>query len=67
MSKYSKKYQSFKKKADAITDKMRLLIDKMPDKGDKSEDSQKICLLIALQHLENSITGTAPMDFIESE
>ena len=39
----------------------------MPDKGDKCEDSQKLCLLDALSSFEKNINGTRDIDFEEDD
>lgn len=56
------KIQPFKKKAEKLTDKLRELFDKMPDKGNASWESQKICLINALNQLEMAINGTEQSD-----
>ena len=47
-----------------LTSYLRLEIQAMPDKGDKCEDSQKICLLNALSEFEHCVVGTEKEDFI---
>lgn len=38
----------------------------MPDKGLKCEDSQKVCLMIALREVEALVTGTTVEDLEEA-
>lgn len=38
------------------------LIEDMPYKGDKQEDSQKVCLMSAIMNLEQTINGTEKQD-----
>lgn len=39
------------------------LIKTLPDKGNKCEDSQKICLTLALKNMESVINGTTDDDW----
>ena len=44
--------------------KMNDLIDKLPDKGLKCSDSQKVCLTTALRNLQENIRGLEQEDLI---
>jgi hypothetical protein len=54
----------FKRLGKNLIEVMESLIKEMPDKGDKEEDSQKICLLNKLHDFEMTVNGTQPDDFI---
>jgi len=58
-----KKSEVFKKRADALISKIEDLINKMPDKGLKSEDSQKVCLQQAIDDFSYTVNGVEPSDF----
>lgn len=53
----------FKAKAETTMGKVRRLVDKMPYKGDKCQDSQRMCLILAINNLEYQINGVKPSDF----
>jgi hypothetical protein len=58
----------FQEKAQEHLDSMQELINTfMPDKGLKEEDSQKICLINALNNLEHYVNGVTNKDFEEEE
>ena len=57
--------KEFKAKALKIMDLLETLVDKMPDKGLKCSDSQKVCLTIVIQTLERTINGVEDEDFEE--
>jgi hypothetical protein len=57
------KVDTFKKRAETLISKLETLISKMPDKGLKSEDSQKLCLLQALNEFSYCVNGTEQEDF----
>ena len=46
------------------TEQVRQLIVIMPDKGDKEEASQKLCLLNALSDLEHCVNGVTDEDMV---
>ena len=49
-------------------DLLRSLLEKnVPQKGDKSEDCQKLCIQNALSELEATVTGLEKEDLIPSE
>ena len=56
------KTESFKANLQSRADLVRDRINEMPDKGDTSETSQKICLLNALGELEKNINGITDED-----
>lgn len=39
----------------------------MPDKGDSSSESQKICLQMALNDFAQTVNGVEPSDFEKSK
>ena len=53
--------------ANTLVNKLEEHFEKLPDKGDKCCDSQKICLLNALYDVEKNINGLEPEDFIEED
>jgi len=56
---------AFKNKAERLTAQLRKLIEgSIQETGLKEEDSQMVCLLNALQHLEHTITGVEDSDII---
>jgi len=72
MSKYNMKRSqkqaiAFKKKADDLIEKIETLINKMPDKGNSSSESQKICLQIAINEFSHNVNGVEPSDFEEEK
>ena len=46
-------------------DAMRSKVILMPYKGDTSNDSQKVCLMIAMNTLEHSIDGLKTSDLVD--
>ena len=46
---------------------MENLIDAMPDKGDKCESSQKVCLMLDLMSLSASVNGITVRDMIPNK
>ena len=57
--------KEFKAKAMDLIEDLETLVDKMPDKGLKCSDSQKVCLTIVIQTLERTINGVEDEDFEE--
>lgn len=67
MKKIEKKLDSFQRQANFYIEQLQHLIDEMPYHGDSSEESQKVCLQIALNELEYAVTGTTKEDFKKSK
>lgn len=61
------KMTKFKLKADKHIEKLNDMIEKMPFKGNKEEDSQQVCLMNALRNFEITVNGLEPEDFKEDE
>jgi len=59
---YAMELQEFKEKAEQLTDEFQQLIDELPQKGDKIEDCQKVCLQQHLNELASAVTGTEDSD-----
>ena len=57
--------KEFKAKALKIMDLLETLVDKMPDKGLKCSDSQKVCLTIVINDLERTVNGVEDEDMEE--
>jgi hypothetical protein len=53
----------FKLTAEKLIFQLEGLINEMPDKGLKEEESQKICLLNALRNFYYTVNGTEAEDF----
>lgn len=70
--KYISKLQAIKEKElsrfqidmNNLISKAKYVIQRLPDKGDKESDSQKICLINALNELEYTVNGVEMEDFI---
>ena len=52
---------------DNLIAKLEKLIDKMPQKGNKPEDCQKICVLHSLIDFKNCVNGVTERDFYHEE
>ena len=60
------KLESFKIKADMLTSQFQDLIDELPFKGLKCENSQQVCLQQTLNTLERQIDSLTEEDFKEN-
>lgn len=58
-----KKAQKFQIQAEKLTSKLRNIISKMPEKGLKEEDCQRLYLLNRLSEFEYAINGVSENDF----
>ena len=56
----------FQSEAEKHMYKLRKLFEKLPQKGLKEEDCQKVCLLNALSNLERYVNGTTQSDIKNS-
>lgn len=54
---------TFKEDAEELIEKFQKLIDRMPDRGDSSSESQKVCLQISLNDLDATVNGVEDSDF----
>jgi len=52
----------FTEKTESIINRFQQLIDELPQKGDTSEDSQKVCLQQRLNELQYAVNGTRESD-----
>ena len=59
------KSNEFKAKAMDLIEDLETLVDKMPDKGLKCSDSQKVCLTIVINDLERTVNGVEDEDMEE--
>lgn len=59
--------EGLKQEAADLMDKFQELINRLPHNGDKCEDSQKVCIQIALNELEATVNGLVDDDLIEQE
>lgn len=59
--------KAFKEQANIHLERLEILINSMPNKGLKCEDSQKICLLDKLNRLDYTFNGIEEEDFIPDE
>lgn len=57
----------FKEKAEDLVEQLENLIQEMPQKGNTSEECQRITLQIAINEVSYAISGTEESDFIEDE
>jgi hypothetical protein len=62
--KYGRQLADFQRRCRIRTEQLEDIINKLPNKGSKSEDSQKLCLINALHQLEYNINGLEITDFI---
>ena len=62
-----KELVQFKTDMTILISKAEDVIQRLPDKGDKESDSQKICLINALNELEYTVNGVEVEDFIQDE
>lgn len=53
----------WKNDVQVILDELEEKINELPDKGDTCEESQKVCLRIALNDLTMAVNGVEPEDF----
>jgi len=54
---------TFKMEMDYLCSQIEDLINEMPYKGNKEEDSQKVCLQNALNKLQQAVNGCEEEDF----
>ena len=57
-------HQDFVRKSEDLVERLRKQINRVPQKGNKTEDCQHLTLLNALNNLSHAINGTTPNDFI---
>jgi len=57
--------KEFKEKAEISIDEFQQLLDELPQKGDKSEDCQKVCLQQHLSELDAAVNGMEASDMNE--
>ncbi|HUU87711.1 MAG TPA: hypothetical protein VMX17_08170 [Candidatus Glassbacteria bacterium] len=67
MKRSQKQSETFKRRAEDLIEKIEALINKMPDKGNSSSESQKICLQIAINDFSHNVNGVEPSDFEEDK
>ena len=58
-----KKAETFQRRATSLIAQIEALIEKMPDKGNSSSESQKVCLSQALNQFEHTVNGVEASDF----
>lgn len=61
------KVTNFQIEAAKLIAKLEKLIDKMPQKGDKPQDCQKMCLLSELGSFKRAVNGVEEIDFYHEE
>ncbi len=61
------KSETFKNRVEKLIGKIETIIDKMPDKGDTCETSQKICLRQAINDFSYTVNGVTEKDFHKEE
>lgn len=59
-----KKALRMKEKLHAILDRFEKELSKMPQKGNSSENCQRVCISVNLLDVRHSVTGIEPEDFI---
>ena len=57
--------KTFQNKSEFHINALREMIEKMPFRGNTSEESQKVQMSIQLEFLERSIDSVEPFDFVE--
>jgi hypothetical protein len=60
-----KKAEKFKRKVDALIEKIEDIINEMPYHGDSEEESQKIYLINQLNQFSYAVNGVKESDFIK--
>ena len=58
-----KKAETFVKRVENLVSKIADIIEKMPDRGNSSNESQKVCLQQALNEFSYTINGIEDSDF----
>jgi len=61
------KLEKFKKKAESILEKLEIHIQKMPQKGDKSTDCQRIYLQQQINEVYYAINGVVEEDLNQNK
>jgi hypothetical protein len=61
------KVNNYKAEVNKLIEQIRTLTDKMPQKGNKPESCQKLCVLAELRQLEQAVNGTEERDFYHEE
>lgn len=61
------KMEEYKNQMENLLDEMKSLTDQLPHKGDKCEDSQKMCLLQAIFEVSVCLNGLEPSDLESKE
>jgi len=61
------KTEIFKTKVNKLIAQLEKLIAEMPQKGDKPQDCQKMCLLSELGGFERAVNGVEEIDFYHEE
>ena len=56
----------FQSESEEHIGRLRKLFEKLPQKGLKEEDCQRVCLLNALSNLEHYVNGTTQSDMKDS-
>ncbi len=64
---YQSQCEKYKKEMEELLERMEDLTNRLPYKGDKCEDSQKICLISAIHEVYASLSGLDVIDFVEDE
>ena len=58
--------QEFKEKAELLVDEFQQLIEELPQKGDTTNECQRLTLQLRLNQLESAVTGTEEADMKEN-
>jgi hypothetical protein len=58
--------EKFKNELYRLLRQIETAVELMPYKGDKCEDSQRICLIQAINELEHTINGISDKDLVDS-
>lgn len=64
---YTKQMEEFKKEMTKLLRKMTTITCGLPYKGDTCEESQKICLINAINTVRQSVNGITISDFVEGK
>jgi hypothetical protein len=65
--KYTRQMEKYKKQMVTLVDKMLTMTSTLPYKGDICEDSQKVCLIVAINEVDHCLNGLKLSDFTKEE
>ena len=57
-------HNQFKRKSRKLMNELESLINTIPQKGNSSEECQKVSIMIAFNNLDSYLNGTCPQDFM---